>query len=71
MGFVMRVSANEALGAVLVIERMPGVIVDLGRARQTLSNAGVDDRRMLCRDPMRMVSYHALKTSMVFTSNTR
>ncbi|EWG46917.1 hypothetical protein FVEG_16038 [Fusarium verticillioides 7600] len=36
LGFVMRVSANEALGAVLVIERMTGAIVDLGRARQTL-----------------------------------
>lgn len=36
LGFVMRVSAKESLGAVLVIERMTGAIVDLGRARQAL-----------------------------------
>jgi hypothetical protein len=36
LGFVMRVSANEDLGAVLVVERMTGVIIDLGRARQAL-----------------------------------
>ncbi|KAI8413005.1 hypothetical protein FOFC_06277 [Fusarium oxysporum] len=36
LGFVMRVSANEALGAVLVMKRMTGAIIDLGRARQAL-----------------------------------